>query len=359
MAHVFVSYVREDSAVVDRLCTVLRVSDVEVWLDRDRILPGQRWQEAIRSAISEGAFFIACFSKEYILKERTFMNEELTLAIEELRKRPVNRAWFIPVLLNPCDVPDRNIGGGESLNAIQRVSLFSDWEAGIQEILSVVAPHRANVYEIISRLRSQSARVRVAAADQLGTVGFMAAKESAAALIKALRDDHATVRGVAAESLGKIGIVSDEVIVALLRMENDDTRYGWGHAEDAFRAFGTAAVPILIKYLDSDRPRASMALRDLGNMARQSLPYLIARVPEGQNDFIVQALGAIGDRSALPCLFNAYAAVRDSLNLFDTCELVKAIATITHPGRTYWDQRDATNITEEHFKRWVEGEREL
>jgi hypothetical protein len=58
--HVFVSYVREDAPLVERLCAELKRNRVTVWLDRERIQPGQRWQSAIRRAIEDGAFFLAC-----------------------------------------------------------------------------------------------------------------------------------------------------------------------------------------------------------------------------------------------------------------------------------------------------------
>jgi len=81
MAHVFVSYVREDQATVDRLVEALRGSGRLVWLDREKIEPGQRWQVAIRQAIESGAYFVACFSQAYYLRARSYMNEELTIAI--------------------------------------------------------------------------------------------------------------------------------------------------------------------------------------------------------------------------------------------------------------------------------------
>jgi hypothetical protein len=136
--HVFISYVRENKEQVDRLCHDLESQGVKVWLDRNSIKPGARWKDAIREAIRKGDFFIACFSKEYTSKTKTFMNEELTLAIEELRQYDSRREWFIPVLLSECEVPNRSIGAGETLKDIQHVPLYEDWEDGIKRILSVI-----------------------------------------------------------------------------------------------------------------------------------------------------------------------------------------------------------------------------
>jgi len=140
MSHVFISYVRENAAQVDKLREDLQACGINVWLDRYDILPGHKWQDAIRKAIKEGSFFLACFSEAYLGKDTTYMNEELVLAIEELRRRPINRAWFIPVLLSECNIPDRSIGAGDTLNSIQQVFLYRDWNDGIRRILSVVAP---------------------------------------------------------------------------------------------------------------------------------------------------------------------------------------------------------------------------
>ncbi len=136
--HVFISYVRENKEEVDRLAGTLVRSGVNVWLDRNAIRPGMFWQDAIRKAIGEGEFFIACFSVEYNAKNRTHMNEEIRLAIEELRRRKEDQAWFIPVVLSGA-VPDWGIGAGKSLRDIQRVDLDeSNWKAGVDQILSAV-----------------------------------------------------------------------------------------------------------------------------------------------------------------------------------------------------------------------------
>ena len=109
MKGVFVSYVSENIGIVDQLYQELKSYGIEVWRDRDNIAPGLRWKREIREAIQQGAFFIACFSKEYDERGKTYMNEELTIAIEELRQRPTDRVWFIPIRLDDCEIPDRDI----------------------------------------------------------------------------------------------------------------------------------------------------------------------------------------------------------------------------------------------------------
>ena len=138
MGSVFISYVKENNSEVDRIHQELESHDIKVWRDLQDINPGERWKRKIRNAIREGAFFIACFSKEYNKRDKTYMNEELMIAIEELRQRPADRVWFIPIKLNECEIPDRDIGGGETLKDLQYVSLYKDWDAGIQRIVKTI-----------------------------------------------------------------------------------------------------------------------------------------------------------------------------------------------------------------------------
>ena len=135
----FISYVREDSFAVRRLADGLKAAGVEVWLDRERLLPGVRWEAAIREAIRQGSFFIACFSAHYAAREKSYMNEELVIAIDELRKRPSNRTWFLPVLLDPETLPQRAIGGGEYLEDLQFVELHDAWDEGVKRLLETMS----------------------------------------------------------------------------------------------------------------------------------------------------------------------------------------------------------------------------
>lgn len=137
-AHAFVSYVREDAPAIDRLCDDLGRQGVATWRDRDKLEPGVRWKDGIRDAIQQGSGFVACFSKAYEARPRTYMNEELTLAIEELRLRPRDRSWFFPVLLEDVQAPAIPIGAGETLRDLQSVSLAFDWAAGVSRLARAI-----------------------------------------------------------------------------------------------------------------------------------------------------------------------------------------------------------------------------
>ncbi|MGK7872981.1 MAG: toll/interleukin-1 receptor domain-containing protein [Xenococcaceae cyanobacterium] len=140
MRHVFISYVTEDHELVSVIKQVLEHNGIKVWLDRDSLKPGSRWKDAIRDAINRGTFFVACFSDSYIDREATYMNEELTLAIEQLRLRPHDTSWFIPIRLSNCSIPNRSIGAGETLNDLQRIDLFNDLYEGLQSLYEVLLP---------------------------------------------------------------------------------------------------------------------------------------------------------------------------------------------------------------------------
>ncbi len=121
---VFVSYVRDDSAVVDQLCVDLKNAGVLTWRDIDQLLPGDDWKLAIRRAIEGGAGFIACFSQRSEDRFSSYMREELVLAIEQLRQRPADSGWFMPVLLDDVMPPDTPVGAGRTLRDLH----FIRWQ---------------------------------------------------------------------------------------------------------------------------------------------------------------------------------------------------------------------------------------
>ncbi len=149
MTKVFISYVRENREAVQRLADQLTAGGLDVWFDLKDLSPGVRWKDEIRRGIRAGGFFLACFSPEYHARDSTHMNEEITIAIEELRRRHTDRPWLIPVLLGPCDIPDRSIGGGETLQDLQAVRLYEDWAGGVLSLLKEMRANQASPEDFI------------------------------------------------------------------------------------------------------------------------------------------------------------------------------------------------------------------
>jgi hypothetical protein len=138
--HAFISYVREDSGRVDELQHALEAVGVRVWRDTEDLWPGQDWRMMIRRAITSNALvFIACFSTHSTARTTTYQNEELVLAIEQLRLRQPDDPWLIPVRFDECQVPDREIGADRTLASIQRADLFGDRrEAQMNKLVAMV-----------------------------------------------------------------------------------------------------------------------------------------------------------------------------------------------------------------------------
>lgn len=125
--HAFISYAHSDSDQVDALQRSLEAADIPVWRDTMALWPGEDWRIKIRHAIaSDSLVFIACFSRLSVARSVSYQHEELVLAIEQLRLRRPEDSWFIPVRLDECEIPDRDIGAGRTLASIQYVDIFGD-----------------------------------------------------------------------------------------------------------------------------------------------------------------------------------------------------------------------------------------
>jgi hypothetical protein len=206
-AHAFISYVRENSEVVDRLADDLRAYGIKVWVDRDDIMPSQYWKDAISEAIQKGAYFIACFSKELNERPETYMHGELRLAVDRLRNMPRHRVWFIQVLINETDIPSHSISDHETLKDINAIRLFDDWDAGVTKILRAINlddPDYRHILHLVDLIIHHPAERTYAINAVKELANISAAAEAVPALRAALRDPDPYVRRSAASALARI-----------------------------------------------------------------------------------------------------------------------------------------------------------
>jgi small GTP-binding protein len=137
---VFISYIKENENEINVICDAFRNIGIDFFLDRNDIQVSERWEDSIRNEIRNGTFFLACFSREYNLKYISYINEELNLAIDELRLRSTDKSWFIPIKLNQCEIPNLSIGEGEFLSDIQWIDLSIELNRGLTQLARLVKP---------------------------------------------------------------------------------------------------------------------------------------------------------------------------------------------------------------------------
>jgi WD40 repeat protein len=180
--HVFISYVREDAHHVDPLQRTLEAAGIRVWRDTAELWPGQDWAIQIRRAITNRALvFLACFSVLSTGRSKSYQNEELLLAIEQLRQRSADEAWLIPVRFDECEIPDRDLGAGRTLRSIQRVDLFGDGAGEASErlvtaIRQILNQDHRNVRALADPQEALLAEVEIVTSLTSGTPGKQCAE---------------------------------------------------------------------------------------------------------------------------------------------------------------------------------------
>lgn len=106
---VFISYAKEDRDRALDCYKVLAQAGTSPWLDEQKILPGQNWQAEIEKAFKDANVIVLLLSKNSVGK-RGFVQREANDAIEQLRYKQPTDIYFIPLLLEPCDVPTQIAG---------------------------------------------------------------------------------------------------------------------------------------------------------------------------------------------------------------------------------------------------------
>ena len=132
---VFIAYVEEDLTLARRLRDGIAAAGCSPWMDKEKLLPGQDWPQAIRRAIEISDAFVACFSERSILKRGPFQSE-LRWALTCARRMPLDETFVIPVRIEPCAVPRR------IAEQVQYVDLFPDWDAGVKKIVRAIRATR-------------------------------------------------------------------------------------------------------------------------------------------------------------------------------------------------------------------------
>lgn len=114
--HVFLIHMHIDKEAVRELYARIDGSGIKVWLDAEKLLPGQDWKREIRRAILVSDIVVVCLSKKFN-KHKGYCQDELRIALRKANLLPTGEVFIIPARLEKCDMP-------EPLRRLHRVDLF-------------------------------------------------------------------------------------------------------------------------------------------------------------------------------------------------------------------------------------------
>lgn len=133
-AQVFLAYAEEDRLYVKRLYSELQAAGFEPWMDTENLLPGQNWPRAIQRAIEISDYFVGCFSSRSAVKRGHFQSE-LTYALDVATRVPVEQAYFLPIRLDECEIPEHIV------KRVHYVDLYPDWKFGVDVLKRALHAH--------------------------------------------------------------------------------------------------------------------------------------------------------------------------------------------------------------------------
>jgi len=100
---IFLSHSGEDTPFARELAQLLRPTGVDVWLDVERLQPGDRWGQKIEDGLRQATAMVLYVGKSGV---RHWVDQEVRVALDRSTKDPDFR--LIPVLgegSNPEDLP--------------------------------------------------------------------------------------------------------------------------------------------------------------------------------------------------------------------------------------------------------------
>ncbi len=103
---VFLCHSSSDKALVRRLYRRLQSEPVDPWLDEDKLLPGQDWDQEIARAVRAADVVLVCLSREAV-NRAGFVQREIRYALDVADQQPEGTIFLIPAKLETCDVPER------------------------------------------------------------------------------------------------------------------------------------------------------------------------------------------------------------------------------------------------------------
>ncbi|HEY6137017.1 MAG TPA: toll/interleukin-1 receptor domain-containing protein [Thermoanaerobaculia bacterium] len=127
MSNIFLSYVREDIEVAERLYEDLKRLKGAPWMDKHDLIPGDGWRGAIKQAIRKSSHVLILLST-HSLRKRGVAQSEIREALALWSEVPPDKIFIIPIRLEDVSSPF------DELNEIQWVDFFPSYEDGLGKL---------------------------------------------------------------------------------------------------------------------------------------------------------------------------------------------------------------------------------
>ncbi|MBN1454102.1 MAG: SUMF1/EgtB/PvdO family nonheme iron enzyme [Anaerolineales bacterium] len=104
---VFLCHALQDKPAVRDLYSRLQSEPwINPWLDEEKLLPGQNWDNEIKKAIRTADVIIVCLSNKSVSKEG-YIQREFKTAYDLALEKPDDTIFVIPLKLDDCETPAR------------------------------------------------------------------------------------------------------------------------------------------------------------------------------------------------------------------------------------------------------------
>lgn len=140
MTSVFVSYSRRDEEAVKQIIKSLTRRGIDVWIDKEDIGTGSRWDMQIEEGITQCDKVLVMLSKASILSQN--VGDEWGYALDKSKQ-------IIPVLLEDCDVPMR-------LASLQRIEFVEDYNTAIDTLTEEIRAESVVVSPVAEKPKART-----------------------------------------------------------------------------------------------------------------------------------------------------------------------------------------------------------
>src|SRR6266496_995507 len=155
---VFLCHSSGDKLAVQNIYWRLKACNVDPWVDKEKLLPGQDWDFEIQKAMRRSDVILICLSNDFIIKEG-YGQKEIRLALNTVLEKPEGTIYLIPLKLEECELPER-------LKSLQAVNYFE--EDGFDKLVSALKHRGKSLKEMVEPIDCQE-RAREFVTEQLPT----------------------------------------------------------------------------------------------------------------------------------------------------------------------------------------------